>query len=327
MAHNITARDIQAGLENAWHRKTKILEHIGRDDCMPWEIEECPMFIERTIFNEDGIDVQHLPTESKQLIASDDGLPISTPYETTYHPSSVAAFWATIEEGLKGVDYKVVSAGTVENREKLFASVKVTDGFRIKDREYKDYITFLDSFNRTMAFQVRYTNVCVVCSNTFAMAMQSGEEVGSAKHTFNLGTNVERLIKSLQAFTSTSKSIEELFSRAEATACSNDEAKAWFTGVIANEEKGLTNAAKQKTARLSELFVRGAGQEGRTRLDALQAVTEFHTHESSNRKNGGHQYYTSEFGTSATVKGRVVQTFEHAWVDTVKKGEKLLALV
>jgi hypothetical protein len=184
----------------------------------------------------------------------------------------------------------------------------------------------MDSFDRTMAFQTRYTNVCVVCSNTFHAALNSGQEVGKAKHTLNLENNIERLIRAVQLFTATSKNTEEILSRAETVPCSSDEAKAWFTGLVGKEEKDLTNAAKQKTARLSELFVGGRGNQGRTRLDAFQAVTEFHTHESSNRKNGGHQYYTSEWGSSAILKTQIFYGLESKWKETVKKGESMLAL-
>jgi hypothetical protein len=115
-----------------------------------------------------------------------------------------------------------------------------------------------------------------------------------------------------------------MLQRAHEKECSRDEAKAWAAGIQGrNMDKG-TNALVQKAARIGELFTSGRGNEGRTRLDAFQALTEFETHESSNRKESSAQNYSSNWGASALTKTIAAQRFEVEWDANVKRGNRLL---
>jgi hypothetical protein len=221
--------------------------------------------------------------------------------------------------------YKIVSAGTVDNRQKVFASLKVTDGFRIGDRVFEDFITILDSFDKTTSLQAKYTNVCVVCQNTYSAAMQVGKVIGKAKHTLMIEENVVRLIDAIDSFIGTSATAQAMLLEADQIKISRDEARAWLTGVECRNADELTNGMKQKTARLMELFECGRGNTGSTRLDAFSAFTEFHTSESSNRKVDNAQYMTSEFGASSIAKSYAARDLNANWEKNVKVGERLLS--
>jgi hypothetical protein len=330
MSHGITDRDIQVSANQAWHGLTTIHEgKITREIAHPFEIIESPIYHKVSKPNDYGINEDtfiECPT-FKQLLASDDFLPIGEPYASSYCPSSIETFWEIVRKGFGDTPYEVVSAGTVDNRCKVFASIKVSDGFRIGDREFKDFITILDSYDKSTSLQARYSNVCVVCANTFAANMQSGTQVGKAKHTQMIEMNISRLIDAIDGFIGTSASFKALLTEAYTTPCSRDEARAWITGIEGRNAtaSGLTNGMLQKTARMVELFDQGRGNEGRTRLDAFSAVTDFHSNESSNRKSEGAQRYSSEFGASAQVKNLVATRFEKDWEHNVRVGEGLLA--
>lgn len=328
MSHGITERDIQAGISQAWHNKTAIMDKITRESSMPYEVIESEIYYKVPdevlgIDSEDGNYI--LSPDMKQLVASDDFKPIGLPYGKSYQPTSISTFWNVIEKGLNGIDYEVVSAGSVDNRGKIFASIKLHDGFNIGDRDFKDYITVIDSFDKTTAFKVFYTNVCVVCANTYAAALSAGGEVGRVKHTVNIEDNVHRLIDSIQQFTNASQSNKAALQNAHAQDCSADEARAFLMGLETRTTKEISNATVQKNARMMELFNHGKGNQGQTRLDAFSAYTEFHTHESSNRKQKGAQSYTSEWGSSARLKTIAFDALNNKWGDTVKSGEAVLA--
>lgn len=328
MSHNITERDIQAGKENAWHGLTTIVDTVTRQNSMPFDIIESPIYY-KVQKPHDSIpdftqDVMIESPEFKQLIANDDFLPIGEPYGSSYHPSNVETFWNVIAKGMEEVPFEIASAGTVDNRCKLFASLKVTDGFKIGDREFNDFITVMDSYDKSTAFQTRYTNICIVCFNTFQAAMNSGLTVGKAKHTLNIDVNIERLITAMKNFMGTSKIYQDVLSEADQTVCSPDEARAWLTGIEGRNSDACSNGLKQKSARMMELFSSGRGNTGATRLDAFSALTEFHSHESSNRKVEGAQYYSSEWGTSAQVKTLAVTGLKQDWQKHVRHGERLL---
>jgi len=326
MSHLILERDRQCGLQQAWHQLTTIVDTVTRENSMPFEVIESPIYykvqkpdeygIERDVFIEDP--------EFKTLLASDDFLPVGQPYGSSYCPTSIQTFWEVIRKGMGDTPFQVISAGTVDNRQKVFASLKVSDGFQIGDRIFKDYITLLDSFDKSTSLQARYSSIAVVCANTFAANMQSGTQIGKAKHTAMIEMNIGRLIDAMDAFAGTSAKFKSLLQEAHETPCPRDEARAWLTGIECRNADTLTNGMKQKTARMIELFDGGRGNQGKTRLDAFSALTDFHSNESTNRKADNAQYYTSEFGASAAVKTLAVSRFKDDWSKNVRHGERLL---
>jgi hypothetical protein len=293
---------------------------------MPWDVVESPIYYKVTQPDEFGVprDVFVQDPELKTLLANDDWQPVGQPYGSSYCPTSIDMFWEVIKQGLGDTPYQIISAGTVDDRQKVFASLKVSDGFRVGDREFTDFITLLDSFDKSTSLQARYSNVCVVCANTFAANMKSGEQIGKAKHTKMIELNVQRLIDAIDQFVGTSAYFKNLLQEAHETSCSRDEARAWLTGIEGRNTDAMSNGLKQKTARMVELFDSGRGNQGRTRLDAFSALTDFHSNESSNRKGEDAQYLTSEWGTSAQVKTLAVSRFKEDWDKHRKHGERLL---
>ena len=326
MSAGITERDQQHGLSQAWHGQSKIREVVTLEEALPFDVMEavvCHKFSKpddtgliREFINED--------TTFKRLVATDDWLPIGEPYGPSYNPSSVKLFKSIVAKAFEDVPHRIVSAGSVDDRCKLFCSIQTTEGFRIGDHEFKDYISILDSFDKSTSLTARYSNICCVCANTVAMALKAGTEIGKAKHTAMLELNVQRLLDAIDAFVGTSAQFQAMLKEADQTVCVRDEARAWLTGIAGRNSDSMTNGLKQKTARMVELFDNGKGNAGRTRLDAFSAITEFETHESTNRKGQTAQYYTSEFGASAQTKNFVAGRFREDWQKHVKHGERLL---
>ena len=327
MPAGIYERDRQVGKVQAWHGLSIIEEGlITRELAHPFEVIESPIYHKVTTPDVFGMnhDTYIESPDWKQLIASDDFLPVGEPYGTSYHPSSVETFWEIIRKGMGDTPYEVVSAGTVDNRCKVFASIKVSDGFRVGDREFKDFITLLDSYDKSTSLQARYSNVCVVCANTFAAVMNDGSTIGKAKHTAMIEMNIGRLIDAIDKFVGTSAAFQAMLTEAYLKPCGRDEARAWVTGIETRNADRVTNGILQKTARIVELFESGKGNEGRTRLDAFSAMTDFHSNESTNRKGQNAQFYTSEFGSSAQVKSLVARSFAKDWDGYVRKGAAML---
>ena len=326
MSAGIQERDRQIGVDMAWHGQTIVTDQkITRELAHPYEIIEAP--IQYKVFeNIEGFPVEKIieDPEYKRLIASDDLKPIGEPFAKSYCPGSIAGFWEIIRKGMGETPYEIVSAGTVDDRCKLFASIKVSEGFTIGEREFKDYITLIDSFDKSTSLQARYSNIVVVCANTFQAVMNSGSTIGKAKHTALIEMNIGRLIDAINDFVGTSAKYKTMMQRAHETPCVRDEARAWIAGIQGRNAATVTNGILQKTARITELFDNGLGNSGRTRLDAMQALTQFETHESSNRKGSGAQKYSSEWGSSAQTKTLAVTRFELDWNMNIRHGEALL---
>ena len=299
---------------------------------MNYELEEVPLWYKRPPITGKEMDetstgdvlIEH--PSFKQLIALDDFLPVGPAYGASYSPGEtpVASFWNVIKQSLGETPYEVVSAGTTMNREVMFASIRLSNGFEVGGRKFNEYLTLLDSLNTSFARQFRYNNVCVVCMNTVMQSLSSGVTLGKAKHTSNFDNNIERLIDDAKAFHAVSNAFQEMLQRAYTTPCSRDEARAWIAGITCQTSKVLTNGQRNKVARITELFDSGRGNEGKSHLDAFQALTDYFTHESSTRKDSGAQWSASEFGAGAQIKTLAATKFEENWARFVKHGEHLL---
>lgn len=325
MSHGIQTRDRQSGLTQAWHNLTNVVEVVTRENSVNWDVIETPVCYRIPYNDPFGIKSDQIieSKEWKQLIANDDFEPVGPPYAPSYTPSSVAQFFGVIEKGLGDTPYQIVSAGSVNDRCNIFASIKVTDGFRVGDREFKDYITIIDSFDKSTSLTALYSSVCVVCQNTLRMALAGGKEIGKARHTLMLETNIQKLIDAIDQFAGTSAMFKAMIEKANETPCSRDEARAWYVGLEAVDMK-LSNGLKQKTARMVELFEGGLGNEGRTRADAFSGYTQFHTRESSRGDDKARQMQSSEWGSSARAKTTAATGFERDWEKLVKRGTQLL---
>lgn len=323
MSHEIELRDVQAGLENAWHGLTTIVPEVTREIAHPFEVEPWPCPVERdgTLIHQD---------QWYRLIATDDGLPVGPPYNPkTYTPSSIALFWTLIEEAMNGREYTVVSAGSVRDRQRIFASIQVSDSFEVGEREFREYLNILDSFDGTTALQARYSNICVVCNNTFSASLNNGRQLGKAVHKSNLTEAAGHIAQAIDVFFSKCEEVKKTLAIAFANSCTEREAKCWLAGVDNYKKKKLTQSDVQRIARLTELFRLGDGNKGQNRLDAFQGLTQFHTHESC--KRGGvakrlKQFISANFGPSNNIKERGLDALND-WDAYVKEGDRLLATV
>jgi hypothetical protein len=325
MSHLIQSRDRQSAKTQAWHGLTTIVDDVNQSSAFGWDVVETPILYRVPNPEQPGQEkiIEH--PKYMQLVANDDYLPIGEPYnKDTYTPSSIKMLWEIVRLGMGDTPHTIESAGSVDDRRKTFISLKVSDGFTIGDREFKDYITLLDSFDKSCSLTCLYSSICVVCANTYGAAMRTGKEVGKAKHTKMIDLNVQRLIDAIDAFSGTSAHFKGLMQEAFVTPCSRDEARAWLTGIEGRNMDRPTNGLLQKSARMADLFERGKGNEGRTRLDAFSALTDFHSHESSNRKGEDAQYMSSEFGASAVIKTLAASRFKEDWEKNTRHGNALL---
>lgn len=278
MSHEIETRDRQVGHEPAWHGLTIINEEVTPELAHPYELEPRKLY-----FNRNGeFNVRPFEAGHSILIASDDELPVGPPFNpSTYTPNSIQNFWDNIKHSMADVCYDVVSAGSVRNRQLVFASVKVSDGFTAGGREFRDYLSFIDGFDKKQSLQALYSNICVVCSNTFHAAMNRGTVIAKFKHSKNFKEIAKGLPLAVQEFLGQSEDMKTRLEHASTMKVSIDEAAWWFTGFMHNHTAS-PKALVKKRDELVDLFRNGHGNEGRNRLDAFSAVTERFTRGAKN---------------------------------------------
>lgn len=302
MAANINLRDIQTGTEMAWHGLTKVVPVVKFEDAFPYELEK------RRLLDEDGV----TPIEGEYYFRStDDGLKVGKTLPDTYVTVSNARFWEIVQNAVGGSGAVIESAGTVFDRCRRFVTVRLgtdLDQFKVGDRVFKNRFSILDSVDQSTNLYGVNSSTCVVCSNTFAMAMadRSGEFRFKLRHSKNLLPKIENMEKAIDSFIGVTAQFQKALVVANEIPVSVPDARALFAGWAATEASGISARTYNTVGRLTDLFVSGAGNRGETLLDAFSAVTDFYSHESSGGTDQPgfrmKQTVSSEYGSASRKK-------------------------
>jgi hypothetical protein len=301
MAHQIADRDIQAGIEMAWHGLTKVVPVVTFEDAFPFDIERLPLH------TQDGT-----PLEGWSYFrCSDDGKPAGVPVSESYSALTNARFWEIVQNAVGGSGAVIESAGSIYDRCRRFVTVKLgtdVDDFKVGERVFKNRFSLLDSIDGSTNFYGINSSTCVVCANTFAVVMgdTSGEFRFKLRHSKNLLPRIENMEKAIDCFVGVTAQFQKALVIANEIPVSVPDARSLFAGWAGQESNALSTRTNNTVNRLTDLFQTGAGNRGQTLLDAFSAVTDFYSHESSGGADQPNfrmkQNLSSEFGSGSRKK-------------------------
>ncbi len=322
MAHNIQKRDIQTGVEQAWHKLTNVVENIDETNAGILY----PMYIAETYFKTP--DGKEVASNGRQIVAGDDNLPIGRTVGNDYKLISNREIWDAVQDGLSGTSHKIVSCGTVADRSLGFVSVKVAENFIAAKRDTQNVMNVLWGHGGNKAVVARSGFTVVVCQNTFNMAMGERSDFKlSFRHTAN--TNILDLGKAIDAHIGVTAEFKLAMDGLDAVDVKASEARKIFAGFISGgetpESKTGISRFSNTLDRVQELFVSGKGNSGRTLADVFNGVTDYYSHEST----GGtawKQFSSSEFGSAGNRKTEFfdILTNPDTLRSTTFRGESIL---
>ncbi len=332
MAHNISDRDRQVGLEQAWHGLTHVVDAIDVKDnfLTEWDVERKPL----TYINNDGDEID---TGFGIMVGSDDDEIIGRPMSPSYKEITNERFLDLVSDVLNRLPKaKIESLGSVCNRGKVFVTVSLSDhkGFKVGDREFKDFLNFGNSHDQTTKLWVNNTNVCTVCDNTFTYNLNNKEaKIGTAVHRGDVELKLADISNLIDSFLGTQEDFKSKFQSLVQRKIDSKKAQSLFTGFLMrnNPKEGLSTRCLNTVDSLNNLFKKGAGNRGENYADAFSAVTDYYTHNSTrgNGKNRLNQYVSSEFGLGRMNKSAFWTVVNNRDLSekTIERGTKLLSLV
>lgn len=309
MSHNIKTRDIQTGIEMAWHNLTHIVDEVTRENSgIAYAMEMRPLYYLAGVIDRQPI---YAPSGSKQTIALDDGQPIGPAVNDTYQLISNAQMFDTIQASLDGVAHRIVSAGSVEDRTKAFVSVELNkDAFTAAGRATKSVLNFMWGHGGKLSVRAKSGFTVVVCANTLALALaERGEFALTLRHTSGAVGRLAGMATAVQRHLGVQEAFRVTSDRLAGVPCTSTDAREIFAGLIARPariadrtaERMSTRAANQVDA-LTWLFSHGKGNEGLNYADLFHAYTDYYSHQNSSGNDSWKQYVSSEFGSGATAK-------------------------
>lgn len=233
-----------------------------------------------------------------------------------------------MDKALTGIPYEVVTAGSLGDCRRTFISIRLKDqpSSFVRGDEFKDYLSFINSFDGFCQARLYGSNTRIVCQNTLNMSLtDKGFLDLKIKHTTGASVAFDRMAETVQSYLQAKDAAYADLSKLAEQPMSKETAENVLAGFVfdkvATEGKAL-NQGK----RMFQLFNRGTGNRGETRYDLLNGVTQYLTHE-TNAKDPGKRVASNMLGTAADRKTEMLDTLlsDDALHAMANRGAALLA--
>ena len=321
MAHNIQKRDIQTGISMAWHKLTNVVEKIDETTASILY----PMYISDTFYRD--ADGNEQVANARQIVSSDDNLPIGRGVGVDYKLISNREIWESVVQGLEGTKHEVVSVGTVNDRSLGFISVKIAEDFKAANRETAATLNIMWGHGGNKAVLARTGFTVVVCQNTLDIAMAEKSDLKlSIRHTAK--ANVLDLGKAIDSHIGVAAEFKKAMDGLHVIEAKADTARKIYAGFLSEGETPETKTGISRLTNtvdeLERLFNSGKGNSGRTMADVFNGLTDLYSH--GNGQNPWKQYVSSEFGAGSKTKSEFFDVLNCASRrdDAKRNGEKVL---
>lgn len=356
MSHEITNNDKQQGIEMAWHGLTEVLQVILLAKCWlaQWDVFKRPLFRKvRVGVEANGAETfREEVTDVAEIVATDNhGIVIGKPVEPSYHLLTNGSFLAIVQSALDQIQGAIVaSVGSVCNRGRIWVTLQVPERktFMAAGREWKPYLNFLSSHDKSCPFTVVLSVVCTVCNNTFSMNLRNEDEETlriRIKHTSGMPAMLADVPEIIAAYFASVQKFAEVMDALANIPVSEQDARFFFAGFVTSkddtsdksqaEKDELSTRRLNQINRLVELFNTGKGNAGKNYCDVFSAVTDYYSHENSGSEKENatedearklKQIASSEFGTGQTMKAYAFAVLQDdkKIAGLIAKGRKVL---
>lgn len=231
--------------------------------------------------------------------------------------------------------FTLVTAGTLGGYSQFFLSilVKGQESFEVGsgDKWYR-FFNGNTSHNGLIADTYGLSTIRQVCWNTVNAAQAESEQQGTllkGKHTPHSTLTAKKLAVHLDQWLKQGEQFRALLLATKAQPLNVEQFKAFAAGVFTNEKSDqLSTNSYNRIEELAPLFVRGRGNVGETRYDAINAFTEYFTSGNgvgSKNVNLSKRIASANFGRGNEWKLEAIRvaTNEEVFAATVKRGEIL----
>ena len=332
MAHGIfTKRDFQIAEKPAWHKLT-VLETPTKEH-FP-ELESVTMEYHTGKHRPNGEPLYSpviIGGETRAIaIAKDDGEICGE----CYNPNSYTLFspreaWDYVAGVLAGTGYTVESIGMLWNRSNWFISTRLDELKSVKmgGRETNFMLNFSGGLDKSMSPQAELSSTVVVCANTLSVSRMSGERLFKIRATKNFGDRLKETVSEVEKACGMAAIFKAEMDKLANNTCNVDRAQKVLTGFFTPREvtkaSEMSTRSKNQVRQITNLFLDGIGNSGRTEFDLLNAVTELGTR--GNGKNDGKAFGSGEFGGWADTKAEFASVMINpAKLQTVEERGKAL---
>lgn len=262
-------------------------------DNLEWQVEQRPIYYPDHNGNMIRLD------DKVAIIRSDNEIPlgvVSGAYETVQNRDLLRLVNPMVEEGI----LTIANIGHLNHGAKVFIQAQIAQEFQVLGEDYKAFITLLNGHVGNHSVAIGPSNVRVICNNTFAMSYASIEN----KFRHHEGVN-ERVMETAEVIDFVNEAMAAYSANAEKLAkasCSANQFSKFLEGVY---DKEIVKMRDSLVETLNGLFYNGAGNEGKTFYDAVNAITDYSSNHSRKTEDGRFNY--ANFGRGSTLNLKAME--------------------
>jgi phage/plasmid-like protein (TIGR03299 family) len=271
-----------------WHKLGTVVEGLlTARECLTlarlgWEVEKRPLYYK---------------SGDKEIRAEDRWAVVRT--DTGAFLGDVGARYTPIQnvEGLDILDPVIGREAHYETAGSLFGGrlswflARVGKDWIVSGDTFKQYILVYLSHDGKLPVTARFVTVRVVCWNTLSAAIGNVKAQVSIRHTRNFRDKIEEAHRVMKLQSIHSREFEKAMAKLAEEKMGERAAWSFLNSLIPSEEKQERFAVEAKGPERSRneifsLYREGKGNEGKTRYDMLNGVTEYVDHKRSTRLHG-----------------------------------------
>ena len=324
MAHELEMKNGQARMMYAgkapWHGlgqhvETEVTAGAAiRLADLDWKLEKQPIYIEGTQ-KIDDIPVVGVKVPDKVAVVRPEDNSILGVVSDRYEIIQNADCFDFMDEIIGSGQAVYHTAGSIFDGKRIFMTVKLPGDAMVGDDKIEKYILLTTSHDGSLALNIRWTPIRVVCNNTMNAALSRTAKAGiNIRHTTNYKARVSEARKVLEMTDHYYQVMEQEFNRLLDAQFTEGEMvnlteQLFPTKVDDNGKVKLSTNTKNRREKMVGLFHNGIGVAPikNTRWAAFNAVTEFVDHHRSTAVHGGRnkkdlRFNASIFGGGAQMK-------------------------
>lgn len=264
---------------------------FATQDTLNWNVEARPMVAigeAGRLINIPG-KVAQVRDDNQEVIG------ITAPSYSTYQNEDFKnLIYPLVDEGL----LEITEMGYLKGGSKVFIQATMTQGYKAAGDEVKGMITLLNSHDGSASLAAGVTTQRVICTNTFAMAMS---DMGARlRHTAAIYDKAQ----SITAITDYVNENMRIYSEA-ADALALKRCDDQLLDVVIENAYGKPTENVRAYNKIVGFYRNGLGTEGKTMWDAVNAVTQYTSHEAV--KDDAKRFGSVNFGRNAIVNRKAFE--------------------
>lgn len=299
--------------ERDWHKLTR--KQIGLNPAIHFpKVEARPLHYM-------GVDGASRWSGSHQLIALDDDLPCGGAFNLeTFGFILPQKAWESVQSALSGSRYSVERIGMLKNRSFWFVSLHLDELQAVAPIGHKYQLNFSGGLDGQTSPQGELNDIRAVCWNTISLSRASGRKLFQVKQTKFSRTKLITAEQEIESAVGMARLFNIQMETLGNQPVTTEKAREVYAGEIVNaggdlRERALKSGevtrgrAGNTVETLVELFSRGDGNKGESRLDVLNGFTQLFTRgDGDSKKDTWQAVSSSEFGGNANRKAQFLAT-------------------